>query len=76
MKISIISEINKGEETPINAKGCEELELDTINDITAFSFDKKFRYVGIKGNLYRLTLKSHKELKKYLQKTNSIYARK
>jgi len=75
MIISIISQLEKGKEISVNEKGCDELEIDPANDITAFSFEKNSRYIGIQGNLYRLSRKSYKELKKYLQKTNSIYVR-
>lgn len=75
MKIQVISQIIKGEEIPVNAKGCDEMEIDPMNDINAFSFNKEFRCIGIGKNLYRLTLKSYKEIKKYLQKTNSVYIR-
>lgn len=73
MIISIISQIIKGEEIPINDKGCEQIEIDPNNDITAFSFIKDVRCIGIQKNLYRLSMKSYKELKKYLQKTNSRF---
>lgn len=75
MKVNVISQIIKGEEIAINTKGCDEIEIDPMNDITAFSFNKETRYIGIDKNLYRLSLKSYKELKKYLQKTNSIHMR-
>ena len=75
MIISVISQINKGEEIKINAKGCDQLEIDPANDITVFSSNKKFRYVGIQGHLYRLSLQSYKMLKKYLQKT-SLYSKR
>ena len=75
MVVSVISQIIKGEEIPINTRGCEEVEIDPMNDITAFSFNKKSRCIGISKNLYRLSLKSYVNLKKYLQKTNSVYVR-
>ena len=75
MIISVISQIVRGEEVPINTKGCEEIEIDPANDITAFSFSKKTRCIGISKYLYRLSLKSYKEFKKYLQKKNSVYIR-
>ena len=75
MIISVISQIVRGEEVPINTKGCEEIEIDPANDITAFSFNKSVRCIGISKNLYRLSLKSYVNLKKYLQKTNSVYVR-
>ena len=75
MIISVISQIVKGEEIPINTKGCEEIEIDPANDITAFSFNKSVRCIGISKYLYRLSLKSYKEIKQYLQKRNSVYIR-
>lgn len=75
MKIQLISEIIKGEEILINERGFEEIDIDPLNDINVFSFDKKYRYIGIEKRLFRLSLKSYKELKKYLQKSNSTFAR-
>lgn len=75
MIISVISQIVRGEEVPINTKGCEEIEIDPANDITAFSFNKNVRCIGISKYLYRLSLKSYKEIKQYLQKSNSVYIR-
>ena len=75
MKIQIVSQVIKGEEIPINKKGCDELEIDSLNEINAFSFKKEIRLIGIGKNLYRLSLKSYKELKKYLQKTNTQYVK-
>lgn len=75
MKIQLISEIIKGEEILINERGFEEIEINPLNDINVFSFDKKYRYIGIEKRLFRLSLKSYKELKKYLQKSNSTFVR-
>ena len=75
MIISVISQIIRGEEVPINTKGCEEIEIDPANDITAFSFNKNVRCIGISKYLYKLSLKSYKEIKQYLQKNNSAYIR-
>ena len=75
MKIQIVSQVIKGEEIPINKKGCDELEINSLNEINAFSFKKEIRLIGIGKNLYRLSLKSYKELKKYLQKTNTQYVK-
>lgn len=73
MKIQIISQLINGEEIPINAKGCEEVEMDIRNDMTAFSLDKSCRYIGLGKNLYRMSKASYVQLKKQLQKTNQIY---
>lgn len=75
MKIQIISEIIKGEEIPVNERGFEEMEIDPLNDVNAFSFNKEFRCIGIGKRLFRISLKSYKQLKKYLQKTNSAFVR-
>ena len=40
MKIQIISEVIKGEEIPVNERGFEEMEIDSMNDINAISFNK------------------------------------
>ena len=45
----------------------EELEVDPL-DITAFSTIKSVRLIGVKKNLYPLTLKSWKQTKKELSK--------
>ena len=72
MIIGVISSFDKGEEFKVNEKGYDELEIDPINDITAFTINnKQMRMIGIQSNLYRLSLKSYKELKKYLQKNNN-----
>ena len=51
------------------------MEIDPLNDVNAFSFNKKYRYIGIGKRLFRISLKSYKQLKKYLQKTNSAFVR-
>lgn len=50
----------------------EELDVDLFNkeEVNAFSFDKGLRLIGINKNLYRLTMKSWKEVKKELYKYN------
>lgn len=75
MKVQIVSEIIKGEEILVNEKGFEDIEIDPLNDINALSFNKKCRYIGIGKRLFRLSLKSYKQLKKYLQKNNSNFTR-
>lgn len=70
MTLGIVSFIKNGEEFAVNSKGYDEIECDIANSIIAFPSNKHTRYIGIQGNLYRLTMKSYKELKKYLQKTN------
>lgn len=47
----------------------EEIEInDPAREISAFSFDKSLRLIGIGKNLYPMTLKSWKETKKELSK--------
>lgn len=47
----------------------EEIEInDPAKEISAFSFDKSLRLIGIGKNLYPMTLKSWKETKKELSK--------
>lgn len=70
MTLGIVSFFEGGEEIAVNSKGYDEIELDLTNDRFAFPLSKKTRYIGIQGKLYRLTMKSYKQLKKHLQKTN------
>lgn len=70
MKITLVSQIQNGEEIPMNSRGMEEVEInDLVNDITCFSIDNKtLRVIGLGKNLYRMTLKSFKELKREVNK--------
>ena len=72
MKIEVFSEIVNKEEIQVNQKGCEELDID-YRDISTLSLDSSARYIGIKRDLYRMTNKSYKNLKKQLQKENLLY---
>lgn len=67
MELQICAEVNNGNIIPINSRGMEEVEVDLIN-INVVSRDKSLRLVGIDKNLYRLTLKSYKNLKKELRR--------
>lgn len=59
---------------PINRKGCEEMDIDTFNDLTVLSSDRSLRLIGLnKKGLYKMTLKSWKTLRKHLTKTNQMY---
>lgn len=73
MKFEIVSKLVKGEEIPVNKKGCEEVEISSIDEINAFSFNKEIRLIGIGKELYKLSLKSYKKLRKFLQRTNTKY---
>lgn len=70
MKIALVSQIQNGEEIPVNSRGMEEVEInDLVNDIACFSIDNKtLRVIGLGKNLYRMTLKSFKELKREVNK--------
>lgn len=51
----------------------EEIEInDPAKEISAFSFDKSLRLIGIGKNLYSMTLKSWKETKKELSKLSIL----
>lgn len=49
----------------------EEMEIDP-KEISAFSSEKSVRLIGIGRKLYPLTLKSWKEIKKQLEKTDVL----
>lgn len=72
MKLNIVGEINNGELVLANEKGCDEIEVD-LPVINYFSLNKDSRFIGVEKNLFKLTLKSYKELKKEFQKRGSIY---
>lgn len=50
----------------------EELDVDLFNkdEVNAFSLDKSLRLIGVNKDLYKLTMKSWKEVKKELYKYN------
>lgn len=58
----------------INERGYEEIEINSIDDLIGFSFDKSLRICGIgkKGTLYKLTKKSWTELRKIYHKRGDI----
>ena len=79
MKIQVCGKLGYNEERsmfepssviiPINRKGCEEMEIDTFNDLTVLSSDRSLRLIGLnKKGLYKMTLKSWKALRKTLLK--------
>ena len=49
----------------------EEIEINPV-EITSFSSEKSIRLIGIDKKLYPLTLKSWKEIKKELFKTDFL----
>lgn len=49
----------------------EEMEINPV-EITSFSSEKSIRLIGIDKKLYPLTLKSWKEIKKELFKTDFL----
>ena len=84
MKIQVCGKLGYNEEgsmfepssviIPVNRKGCEEVDIDTFNDLTVFSSDKSLRLIGLnKKGLYKMTLKSWKALRKTLLKNGQMY---
>lgn len=74
MKIEVCGKLIDGEIIPVNTKGCEEIEIDVFNDINVLSMNKSLRLIGLnKNGLYKMTMKSWKALKKYLNKTNQMW---
>lgn len=84
MKIQVCGKLGYNEEgnmfepssviIPINRKGCEEMEIDTFNDLTVLSSDRSLRLIGLnKKGLYKMTLKSWKALRKMLLKNGQMY---
>ena len=74
MKIGLVGIYNNdGTIEKINAKGYDEVEVD-FKDLIGFSFDKTLRITGIgkKGCLYKLTLKSWKEIRGIYRKRGLI----
>lgn len=72
MKIDICEQLVNGENIAINKKGYEEMEI-ALEDVNVLSQDKKFRLIGIGKNLYKMTLKSYKKIKKEFIKRGTIY---
>ena len=84
MKIQVCGKLGYNEEgsifepssviIPINGKGCEEMDIDTFNDLTVLSSDRSLRLIGLnKKGLYKMTLKSWKALRKMLLKNGQMY---
>ena len=76
-KVEYIDELTKKkyfikEFLKANRNGIAEVECN-INDISTFSLDKRNRLIGVGKNLYRLTLKSYKEVRKELTKKGVLY---
>lgn len=72
MKIQVCNQLVNGELVPMNTKGCEEVEIELV-DINVLSTDKSMRLIGLGKNLYRMTLKSYKQLKRELNKRGLMY---
>lgn len=72
MKLNIVSQVINGEEQLVNAKGCEEIEFDMM-DVGVVSANKSMRLIGIGKNLYKLTMKSYKQLKKELNRRGQSF---
>ena len=84
MKIQVCGKLGYNEEgsvfepssviIPVNRKGCEEMDIDTFNDLTVLSSDRSLRLIGLnKKGLYKMTLKSWKALRKMLLKNGQMY---
>lgn len=74
MEIEIFGKLVDGEIVPVNEKGCETIEIDVFNDINVLSMDRDLRLIGLnKNGLYKMTRKSWKALKKYLNRTNQMW---
>lgn len=72
MELQICGQMVNGNVIPVNTKGMETIEAELM-DISVLSRNKSIRLVGIDKKLYRLTLKSYKELKKALNRRGSLY---
>lgn len=72
INVEVVGQIIKGELIPINTKGCETIEVEH-NMITVLSENKHTRLIGLDKNLYKMTLKSFKNVKKELNKNNLMY---
>ncbi len=74
MELDICQQLINGENVPINAKGCETINIE-LADIRCLSIgDRDLRLISFdKNGLYRLTLKSFKVLKRELNKRGLSY---
>lgn len=72
MKIQVSNQLINGELIPMNTKGCEEVEIELV-DINVLSTDKSMRLIGLGKNLYKMTLKSYKQLKRELNRKGLMY---
>lgn len=72
MKLNIVSQLINGEEELMNSKGCEEIDVE-LADINIVSSNKSIRLIGLGKNLYKLTMKSYKQLKKELNRRGQSY---
>lgn len=72
MEIQVCGQLVNGEFIPAGTRGMESTEVKLV-DINTLSTNKKIRLIGIGKNLYRLTLKSYKQVKKELNKRGLMY---
>lgn len=72
MEIQVCGQLVNGEFIPVGTRGMESAEVELV-DINTLSTNKKMRLIGIGKNLYRLTLKSYKQVKKELNKRGLMY---
>ena len=76
MVYQIVSQIQNGEEIPINSKGCEDIEIgDLFNEVDNFSYDDSdLRLIALhKRGIFRLTKKSYKQLKRELTRRGILW---
>lgn len=76
MIIEVCAKYDKEEEDflPINSRGFEEFDINIENELQHISVDKSYRGIYLdKLGLYRMTLKSWKKMKQFLNKTNTAW---
>ena len=72
MEIQVCGQLFNGKFISAGTRGMESAEVELV-DINTLSTNKKMRLIGIGKNLYRLTLKSYKQVKKELNKRGLMY---
>ena len=76
MIIEVCAKYDKEEEDflPINSRGFKEFDINIENELQHISADKSYRGIYLdKLGLYRMTLKSWKKMKQFLNKTNTAW---
>lgn len=72
MEIEIVGEVSNGELTLINSKGCDTLEID-LEAVNLLSLETRDRFIGLGKQLFKMTKKSYKKLRREFQKRGSLY---